>query len=195
MGVGKAMTITAAQAWMLLLFVVVNFVVAAAGSRIGGRGHYTEVWYNSLHKPRGYPSEWIFEPVWTAIAIVTGVAGWRIWGQWINGAPATALVLYGFCLGFNAVWQGVAFGLRRLGLGLAVAWLLWGTIAATILYTAADGTWNWLWLVPYWFWVGYGLHLNRGLWARNQVRALPPSSLEIPPGEAKAPSAGAPPGS
>lgn len=193
MGVGTRMAITAVQAWMLLLFVVVNFAVAAAGARIGGRSHYTEIWYNSLRKPPGYPPEWVFEPVWAAIAIVTGVAGWLIWGQWVNGAPGTALVLYGFCLGFNAIWQGMVFGLRRLGLGLAFAWLLWGTLVVTMLYAAADGTWDWLALVPYWAWVSYGLHLNHGLWARNQIRALPPSSLETAP-PAPEPGSGPPSG-
>ncbi|MGH9486605.1 MAG: TspO/MBR family protein [Terriglobales bacterium] len=178
------MAITAVQSWMLLLFVVVNFAVAGVGARIGGRSHYTEIWYSSLRKPPEYPAEWIFSPVWSAIAIVTGIAGWIIWRQWQNGFAATALVLYGFCLCFNALWQGVIFGLRRLGLGVAFAWLLWGTISATMLYTAADGTWDWLWLAPYWLWVGYGLRLNDGLWRRNQVLALPPSSIEL---EAPAP--------
>ncbi len=172
------MAIIALQSWMLLLFVVVNFAVAGAGARIGGRNHFTEIWYNSLRKPAWYPAEWVFAPVWSAIAAVTGVAGWVIWGQWRNGAAATALVLYGFCLGFNAVWQGVVFGLRRLGKGVAFAWLLWGTIVLTMLYAAADGTWTWLWLLPYWLWVGYCLRLNHALWVRNRVRALPPSSLE-----------------
>ncbi|MGH9467041.1 MAG: TspO/MBR family protein [Terriglobales bacterium] len=186
MGEGIGMAITAVGAWMLLLFVVVNFAVAAAGARIGGRSHYTEIWYDSLRKPASYPPEWVFAPVWSCVAIVTGLAGWLIWRQWMQGADATALVLYGFCLGFNAVWQGEVFGLRRLGLGLAFAWLLWGTLALTMLYTAADGTWDWLWLIPYWVWVAYGLRLNHALWARNQVRALPPSSLASATEEAEA---------
>ncbi|MGH9483918.1 MAG: TspO/MBR family protein [Terriglobales bacterium] len=182
---------TALQTWMLLLFVVINFAVAGAGARIGARNHYTEIWYNSLRKPRWYPAEWVFAPVWAIIALITGVAGWFIWGHWMNGAAATALVLYGFCLGFNAVWQGVVFGQRRLGMGVAWAWLLWGTITVTMLYTAADSTWNWLWLVPYWLWVGYCLRLNHELWTRNQVRALlPPSGLE---GDAEAEPSAEPP--
>jgi tryptophan-rich sensory protein len=201
------MEYSAVQDWMLLLFVVANFAVAALGARIGDRGHGTEVWFASLRKPPGFPSEALFTPVWSAIAIVTGVAGWLLWMQSLAAdttlpAAQTALVLYGFALGFNALWQGVSIGMRRLGRGLAWGWLTWGTITLTGLYAAAAGGWVWVWLVPYWLWTGYGLTLNYSLWHLNQPAApaahspapqAPPSADTAlgpqPAGEPEAPPA------
>ncbi|MGH9393921.1 MAG: TspO/MBR family protein [Terriglobales bacterium] len=152
---------------MLLLFVLANFVVAAVGARLGERGPGTEVWFASLRKPPGYPQDWIFAPLWTLVAIATGVAGWWIWRQSALTGDNSTLVLYGFLLLFNAAWQGVALGLRRLGLALGVAWLLWATINLTMALASRGGM-GWLWLLPYWLWVGYCLRLNHQLWHCNR---------------------------
>ncbi|HEY8055056.1 MAG TPA: TspO/MBR family protein [Terriglobales bacterium] len=189
------MEFTPVQTWMLFLLLLVNFAIPALGARIGDRGHGTEVWFASLRKPAGYPDEALFTPVWCAVAIVTGVAGWLIWGQSLNAdttlpAAQTALVLYGFALGFNALWQGVSIGMRRLGRGLAWGWLTWGTITLTGLYAAAGGRWVWVWLLPYWLWTGYGLKLNYSLWHLNRPapapavvapQPAPPDPLPPPP--------------
>lgn len=191
------MEITAVQGWMLLLFVAVNFAVAGLGARIGDRGHGTEVWFASLRKPPSFPSDNLFTPLWCAIAIVTGAAGWLLWRQagaaeTSLAAAETGLVLYGFTLGFNAIWQGVSIGMRRLGRGLAWGWLVWGTLSLTGLYAAAAGGWTWVWLVPYWLWTAYCLQLNYSLWHLNRPPAAdtpatpePPAAdpLDVPPGD------------
>ena len=169
------MAINAEMSWMLLLFVAVNFALAGLGGQLADHGPETEAWYAGLRKPAGYPPEWIFAQVWGAVAICTGIAGWLIWRQWQAGADAIALVFYGLQLGLNALWPGAVFGLRRLGLALAVGWLLWITITLTALYAAAAPGWAWAWLGPYWLWVGYGVRLNQQLWELNQVLpAVPP---------------------
>lgn len=171
-GSDGVMAMDTEQGWMLLLFVTVTFALAGVGALWGERGASTSVWYASLRKPARYPAEWIFAQGWSLVAICTGVAGWLIWRQWLAGSAATALVLFGFQLGLNVVWQGAVFGLRRLGLGLAESLLLWATITVTALYAARAPGWAWCWLVPYWLWVGYGVWLNYQLWRLNPAVSL-----------------------
>ncbi|HWG36393.1 MAG TPA: TspO/MBR family protein [Terriglobales bacterium] len=167
----------AEQGWMLLLFVMANFVLAGIGARLGERGDGSELWYNRLSKPGGYPPEVLFAPIWSLVAIATGVAGWWIWRDAQLSYSSGALMLYGFALVFNAVWQGVSIGLRRLGLGIAVGWLLWVTIALTAWADGAQAEpvpWHLLWLFPYWLWVGVCVRWNHRLWQANQ----PPSASD-----------------
>lgn len=168
------MGITAEQGWMLLLFIAADFALAGIGSRLGVRGHGTEVWYASLRKPPSHPPAWLSAAIWTLVGICTGVAGWLIWLQTRLGYPETALVLWGFQLLFNALWQGVAVGARRLGWGVAQGFLLWGTITLTAWEAAAAPGVAWAWLLPYWLWTGYGVRLNFQLWRLNR----PPAPAE-----------------
>jgi len=166
---------------MLLLFVVANFAVAGIGARLGERGQGTEAWFGGLRKPTKFPSSAVFGPAWALVLIATGVAGWWLWREAQLSYSSTALVLYGFALVFNAVWQGVSIGLRRLGLGVAVGWLLWATIALTAWADWAQGDttrWHLLWLLPYWLWVGLCLRWNHGLWRANRAG---PGAESMPP--------------
>lgn len=158
---------------MLLVFIAAYFAAAGLGSRLGDRGHGAAVWYASLRKPRHYPPEWVFAPMGSLVGVSTGLAGWLIWRQEQAGAPATALVLFGLQLLFNAVWQGVVMGNRRLGMGLAYGLLLWGTITLTAWESAGSSGGAWWWLIPYWLWTGYCVHLNYAVWRLNPASQRP----------------------
>ncbi|HUX67562.1 MAG TPA: TspO/MBR family protein [Terriglobales bacterium] len=185
------MTFNAEMGWMLLLFVAVNFALAGLGGQLAEHGPATEAWYEGLRKPAGYPPEWVFSQLWALVAICTGVAGWLIWRQWQAGADPIALMLYGLQLGLNALWPAAVFGRRRLGQAVALGWLLWCAITLTALYSAAAPGAAWLWLLPYWLWVGYCLRLNQQLWLLNQA---PPAAPAPPPALASPPPQPPPPG-
>ena len=170
------MGIKADEGWMLLLFIAADFAVAGVGSRLGERRPGAAVWYASLRRPRHYPAAWVFAPIWSLVGLSTGIAGWLIWRQGQAGAPATALVFYGLQLLFQAVWQGVVIGSRRLGGGVALGLLLWGTITLTAWEAARSPGGAWWWLLPYWLWTGYCVRLNYELWRLNPA----PEPPEVP---------------
>lgn len=91
------------------------------------------------------------------------MAGWIVWQHTPTPRAETALVLYGFQLLVNAVWQGLTIGLRRLRQGLAMGGLLWGVITLTMIVAWGVPGGAFYWLLPYWLWVGCGFLLNRQL--------------------------------
>ncbi|MGH9477950.1 MAG: TspO/MBR family protein [Terriglobales bacterium] len=176
------MLTNAEQGWMLLLFVAVNFAIAGLGSRLGERGHGSEVWFESLKKPPGYPSPTFFSQVWTLVAIATGVAGWLIWSYMVSGGGITALAIYGFQLLMLATWQGETIGLRRLRWGMTVGGVLLAIVTLTMLAALPVPGWAWCWLVPLWLLVAWGLRLNAALYRLNYGPApTPPQAAPQPP--------------
>lgn len=175
------MTINAEQSWMLLLFVAANFAFAALGSRLGERDRGSEVWFESLIKPPGFPSSNFFSQVWSLVAIGTGVGGWLIWRYVAAGGGYTALVLYGFQLMLLATWQGETIGLRRLQWGLTVGWVLFAVVTLTILAALPAPDWAWVWLMPLWLLLVHGLRLNAELARLNPPPSPPLGATPGPP--------------
>jgi len=68
---------------------------------------------------------------------------------------------------FNALWTPVFFGLRRLGAGLVIIFLLWLAVAATMLAFWQVDRIAGLLLAPYLLWVSIAGALNRSVWVRN----------------------------
>lgn len=137
---------------------------SGAATALGVRG-----WYLSLARPPGTPPNWLFGPVWTALYPLVGVAAWLVWRRVDVGLERkrSALRLWGWQLGANALWAPAFFGLQSTRLGMLVIVPLLLLIVLTMrafwpLQRVAA-----LLLVPYAAWVGYATYLNVGFWFLN----------------------------
>ena len=86
-------------------------------------------WYTTLRAPPGTPPNWLFAPVWTALYIMVGTAGWLVWKR--IGA-ARAVRLWGWQLAANALWAPAFFGLHSPALAMLVMTALLVLVALTI---------------------------------------------------------------
>ena len=121
-------------------------------------------WYLSLITPPATPPDWLFAPVWTALYVMMGTAGWLVWRR--SGA-AQPLRLWGWQLAANALWTPAFFGLHNPPLALAVMLVLLVLIGITIhSFIRLHRTAAWL-MLPYLGWTLFAGYLNAGFWWLN----------------------------
>jgi tryptophan-rich sensory protein len=121
-------------------------------------------WYLSLSRPPGTPPTWIFAPVWTALYVMIGVAGWLVWRRCGAAGP---LRLWGWQLAANALWTPAFFGLHSPALAMLVVVVMLVLLGLTIraflgVHRAAAGL-----LLPYLAWSSFAAYLNAGFWWLN----------------------------
>jgi benzodiazapine receptor len=121
-------------------------------------------WYRSLNKPRWTPPDWLFPVAWTVLYLSMSVAAARVA---MVGDSGQALALWSVQIALNALWTPVFFGLRRLGAGLVIIFLLWLAVAATMLAFWQVDRIAGLLIAPYLLWVSIAGALNRSVWVRN----------------------------
>ncbi|MFO7956371.1 MAG: TspO/MBR family protein [Candidatus Brocadiia bacterium] len=148
-----------------IVFVVLVFAVAAAGSLATGRS--VEGWYDQLAKPSWTPPGWLFGPVWTVLYLMMAAAAWAVW--WRKGLRGARLPL-GLWLGqllLNGAWSVIFFGLHQPGWALAELVVLWGAILATLVaFWRVVPVAGWL-MLPYQLWVTFAGALNFAIWRLN----------------------------
>jgi translocator protein len=121
-------------------------------------------WYAGLHMPPGTPPVRVFAPVWTALYVMVGTAGWLVWKR--IGA-ARALRLWGWQLAANALWAPAFFGLHSPAMAMAVMVVLLVLIVRTIrAFRRADRVAAAL-MLPYCGWCVYAAYLNAGFLLLN----------------------------
>lgn len=153
--------------WVLghttLPFTGVPFVIN--GTREGG-------WYRKIDLPPWTPPDRLFGPVWTFLYTCMGLAISRI--SKFSSSPPLKNPLVLMWLGhfvLNMSWAPIFFGLQRFRLGLAISYLLIGSLAAIIpLFYAVDPTAAFL-LVPYTLWLSFATFgLNVSICRRNPTK-------------------------
>lgn len=141
---------------VLVLFVVLTMAAGAGVGILTAPGE----WYAALNKPPFNPPNWIFGPVWSALYLMIGVAGWRVWRA--KGA-GLAMALWWVQLALNLAWSPVFFGLQQ---PLAALGVLAAMLAAIIAFMAAawraDAFAFWL-FAPYAAWVIFAGVLNASI--------------------------------
>lgn len=121
-------------------------------------------WYAGLNKPPFNPPNWLFAPVWTALYVLIGIAGWR---NWLRDKRSVPMKLWWLQLSLNFLWSPVFFGAQMAGLALAIILAL---LAAVV--TFIGGTWDvdrtsaWL-FAPYAAWVAFASLLNASIYLLN----------------------------
>ncbi len=136
-----------------------TFAVAPvlAASVLGGLGSRSAPQvYGRLHKPGWAPPASVFGPVWTALYVGIGVAGWRLY----RSAPRRVRTLHLVQLALNAAWSPTFFGVRDKRASLFIISALDAAVTAEVLaLRRADPTAAVL-LAPYLAWSGFATALN-----------------------------------
>ncbi len=121
-------------------------------------------WYAALNKPTFNPPGWIFGPVWTALYVLIGIAGWRVWQRDRGGR---AMRLWWAQLVLNFIWTPIFFWAHRIGLSLVVVLLLLAAVLAFIgSCRRLDPPSAWLFL-PYAAWVAFASLLTASIYLMN----------------------------
>jgi benzodiazapine receptor len=139
---------------------------------VGGLGGYVtapaiEGWYAGIQKPAWTPPDAVFGPVWSALYICMGVAGWLVWRGPVRPARSRALAIWGAQLLLNFIWTPLFFGLRSPALASADILLLWALIGAFILSARRLSPPAVVLFLPYWIWVSYATALTVAIWRLN----------------------------
>ena len=153
--------------FVLLLFVVVCFGVAAIGSFWTSSSVNT--WYAGLRKPSFTPPSWIFAPVWSTLYLLMALSAWLVWKAAGWSGALVALSLFFAQLALNLAWSGLFFGLRRPDLALVdIGFLLAAIVATALAFRTFSSLAAWL-LVPYALWVAFATLLNFKIWRLNSI--------------------------
>jgi len=125
-------------------------------------------WYAGLNKPSFTPPDVVFAPVWISLYTLMGIALYLVWRKTTRKRRVrTAVNLFFFQLGVNALWSILFFGFREIYIALLEIVFLWALIAILLRrFWEIDKTAGWL-LVPYLLWVTIAALLNFSLWILN----------------------------
>ena len=147
--------------WGALLF----FLALTVGGGLGiGLFTLPGEWYAGLVKPSFNPPNWIFGPVWTALYIMIGIAGWRIYLKQPSGV---AMKIWWAALALNFIWSPTFFGAQQLGIALGIILALLASILTFIVASRSADRPASLLFIPYAAWVGFATLLNGSLFALN----------------------------
>jgi translocator protein len=147
--------------WGSLLF----FLALTVGGGLGiGLFTLPGEWYASLVKPSFNPPNWIFGPVWTALYIMIGFAGWRIY---LRDPSGLAMKIWWVALALNFLWSPTFFGAQQLGIALVIILALLASILAFVVTSRKADRPASLLFIPYAAWVGFASLLNGSLFALN----------------------------
>lgn len=148
----------------LVGFVGLCLLVGAAGGSLTARSIH--LWYQTLHAPPGTPPTWVFAPVWSALYVMIGVAGWRVWRRLGAGKP---LLLWGWQLAANALWAPAFFGLHSPALAMVTMVALLILVALTSRAFRRVDRIAFALMLPYGLWCLYAAYLNAGFLVLNHV--------------------------
>jgi tryptophan-rich sensory protein len=116
--------------------------------------------YAGFIKPSFAPPAWVFGPVWTALYVMIGIAGWRIHER----APAsTEMRLWWAQMVLNFIWTPIFFLASSRALALTVILALLAVIGWLIARLWRRDRSAALLLVPYAAWVGFATLLNAAI--------------------------------
>lgn len=136
-----------------LAFAVLPVVGAAGLGGLGARN--APATYARLEKPSWAPPAQAFGPVWSALYVAIGAAGWRAYAA----SPQTRR-LHLAQLALNAAWPSVFFSARDKRASLAVIALLDATVATEVATLRREDPIASGLLLPYLGWCGFATALN-----------------------------------
>ncbi len=135
-------------------------VLTVLGGLTAGLLNQPDAWYVALNKPVFNPPNWLFGPVWTALYVLIGIAGWRTWRSHRHGL---AMKLWWAQMALNLSWSPAFFGAHRMGLALLVIVTMLATIVAFVLTSWRRDPPAARLFLPYGVWVAFASVLNATL--------------------------------
>ena len=125
-------------------------------------------WYQALNAPMLRPPAMLFFPVWTALALASGVAAWEIWrAPDVGLRNHAALRLWGWQLALNAMFTVLMFGPHLLLAASVVGAALLVVLGFTVLRFARLNRLAAALMLPYFCWVMFQVYLDAGFWWLN----------------------------
>lgn len=149
----------------LVLFVGLCLGIGALGAAVTNTS--LSSWYPTLTKPSFNPPNWVFGPVWTTLYVLMAIAAWRVWRTTDRDTARGPLALFVLQLAVNLGWSVAFFGLREIGLAVAVIIALDLLVLATALAFRRIDRLAALLLLPYLAWIAFATVLTIALWRLN----------------------------
>lgn len=149
---------------------IINLAITLSLGFIGSKFTLTSVktWYPTLNKPSFNPPDSIFQPVWTALFILIGIAAYRIWQKrdQIQHFPRT-VAIYLIQLVLNLLWSFIFFYSRQIGLALIeiIIFLAVIVLNAWVFYKVDKPAG--LIFIPYILWVIFATVLTYNIFILN----------------------------
>jgi len=140
----------------LIIHILFIAVIVGGGMFIGTNWPPGE-WYAGLQKPFFTPPDAWFPVVWTALYVIIGLVGARVFTM---GGPVLLWILQ---MALNFAWTPVFFGGQNMVAGLGIIALLWLVIIAFIGRAWAGDKISSILFVPYAVWVTIATALNGAL--------------------------------
>lgn len=148
---------------LLILFLFLNFLGLAIGSRVMGSGP-TSDWYLGLNKAPWTPPGWVFGAAWTLIMICFSI---YLVYFFKDGSIKNKLLLFGVLWLLNVSWNYVFFNQQQVLTGLIVITLLTSLILFTLIYYYSNLKVKQLFLAPYAIWLIIATSLNAYVYFNN----------------------------
>ena len=121
-------------------------------------------WYAALEKPPFNPPNWIFAPVWTALYVLIGIVGWRVWR---TAGDDGLRLMWVIQMALNFAWSPAFFGAQSPLLGLLIILPLLGAILAFIWRAKNIDPTSAIMFLPYSLWVAFASVLNGSILMLN----------------------------
>lgn len=152
----------------ILIMIATCVVVGYLSSLFTREG--VDTWYRTIEKPSFNPPDWVFQPVWTTLYIMMGLAAGLVWDK-IEEQRDTVrkgIIFFWIQLALNALWSYLFFGLHNPLLALIEIVLLWLMIYETFVqFNKVNKVAGYL-LIPYLLWVTFATVLTASIWWLNR---------------------------
>jgi tryptophan-rich sensory protein len=127
-------------------------------------------WYDGLDKPRWASPTIAFAPAWSLVAASQAVGAWLAWraDDERDAIDVPAVSSYAVSVWLSLAWLLLFFGLRKPGLALLEAIVLWVALSFTIAEFARRHRIAAALMLPSLFAVSYLGMLNLAIWRRNR---------------------------
>lgn len=117
-------------------------------------------WYQNLIQPALTPPAWVFPPVWTILYLSMGIALFLYARKFSYNKKGWGYVLFFTQLLVNFAWSPAFFGLKNIGLALAIVVLLDILVLLNIIEFAKVSKTASRILIPYFIWILFATYLN-----------------------------------
>lgn len=124
-------------------------------------------WFSTLNRPFLAPPAWLFSPVWIILYISMAISIFLYARKPSQRSKAWGYVLFFTQLLLNLAWTPAFFGMKNMGLALAIIILLDILVLFNITEFAKVSKSASRTLIPYFIWILFATYLNIGYFVLN----------------------------